>query len=65
MGSVTATIRRKGKVIGRSVVTTDGPVSPEAIKAAGDAARSQAKAAEVARNTGKKAFRQKRNPKGS
>ena len=61
MGTVTSTIRRKGKVVGRSVVTTDGPVSAEAIKASGDEARRQAKASDVARHTGKQSYRKKRD----
>lgn len=60
MGTVAATIRRKGKVVGHSVVTTEGAITTEAIKAVSDEANRQAKAHDVARHTGKQGYRKKR-----
>jgi hypothetical protein len=62
MLKVTATIRRKGKVIGRAqVVGDDGDVA--AIRLAGDEAKRQAKAHDAAIRARPQKFRQKRKPK--
>lgn len=60
MVKVTYTIRRKGKVVGRSTFSTEGEITGKAMKAAQDDAARQAKAADVARRPDKQAYRKKR-----
>jgi hypothetical protein len=60
MPIVTATVKRKGKVVGRSRIAAEhGKPFEDAIRAAGEEARRQAKAADVATHTGRKAYRKK------
>jgi hypothetical protein len=60
MVKVTYTIRRKGKVVGRSTLSAEGEITGEAMKAAQEDAARQAKAADVARHAGQRAYRKKR-----
>jgi hypothetical protein len=61
MLKVTATIRRKGKVIGRAEATgLDGSV--EAIQVAGEEAKRQAKAHDLAIRSRPQRYRRKRKP---
>jgi len=56
---VTATIKRKGKVVARSASIVAGDNAAEAIREVAAETHRQAKAKDVANHTGRKAYRKK------
>ena len=58
MMKVGSTIRRKGKVVGKAILTVDdGQDSAAAIRAVAEEASRQAKARDIARHTARSGFR--------
>ena len=60
MAMVRSTIRRKGKIVGRSEIVAGGPLKAEDIRAVAEEASRQAKADDIKRHTGKQGYRKKR-----
>lgn len=58
--SYSGSVRRKGKVIASSQVTTDGPLTPEIMRIVEEDIKRQTKADFDKRHTGRKTFRRKK-----